>query len=151
MRCRFHSRYIAALFLTTLMSVFLLAGCGAGDDSFETMERLAIDRLKAIAAAQESYKSGNLSGENRFATLVDLEATGLIVWPIPGVYEKDGYIFADIIYPNYADWGVYAAPLEGTKGRYLAITMQGEVRASNGDSSPADLMDVLHESWPVIE
>ena len=127
-------RFIAALSLTLLLFVFPFAGCGGGESSsnFTMQEELVITRLRAIAAAQETFKSHGMNSY-KYGTLQELESATLVLWPDPSIYEENDYTYTDLLAPpTSTDWGVATAPMAGTNSgnRAYAVTMDNLVRAT---------------------
>jgi hypothetical protein len=123
------------------------------------VEAAVIAQLKAIDAAEETFRSGNLGGDGKYATLAQLDDSGLLKWSSrPGnsrdyIFIKDGYSFEDIGLPFFLMWGVFAVPKEGL-GDCFVIMMDHHVRRGVGayGTPPTNFTTALDSrAFPIIE
>jgi prepilin-type N-terminal cleavage/methylation domain-containing protein len=114
-------------------------------------ETNAISQLRTIITAQESYKSRNLGGTNKYGTLAELKTKKLVNWPT-ATFTKNSYTFSDVIAaPTTTEWGVAAKADDANSGdREFVATNDGFVRSkAQGTALPTTVADA--QAWDALQ
>jgi type IV pilus assembly protein PilA len=114
-------------------------------------EVAAMQQLKTIASSQEIYKTRNIDGLHRFGDLGQLEAAGLVKWPISGVFVKSGYTFAMVGVAGWGEWGASAVPVDNAGDRSYCVSNDAAIKTKPGVVVPDSIDDIRNGDWETIQ